>query len=45
MPNLVPGDLFSLIKDRQTDLQEALIVGNTSRVLGLTSKVTEGASK
>ena len=43
MPTLVPGELFTWLEDRQTDLQEALISGDTSRVLELTSKMTEGA--
>ena len=43
MPTLVPGELFTWMEDRQTDLQDALISGDTSRVLELTSKMTEGA--
>ena len=34
---------FTWLEDRQTDLQEALISGDTSRVLELASKMTEGA--
>ena len=43
MPTLVPGELFTWLEDRQTDLQEALSSGDTSHVLELTSKMSEGA--
>ena len=43
MPGLIPAELYQWIEDRQTDLQEALVDGNTTaRVLELTSKMAEG---
>ena len=34
-----------LVEDRQAELQEALVEGDTGRVLVLTTKMTEGAKK
>ena len=45
MPGLIPAELSQWIEDRQTDLQEALVDGNTARVLELTSKMAEGAEQ
>ena len=45
MPGLIPAELCQWIEDRQTDLQEALVDGNTARVLELTSKMAEGAEQ
>ena len=45
MPGLIPAELYQWIEDRQTGLQEALVDGNTARVLELTSKMAEGAEQ
>ena len=45
MPSLIPAELYQWIEDRQTDLQEALVDGNSARVLELTSKMAEGAEQ
>ena len=45
MPSLIPAELYQWIEDRQTDLQEALVNGNSARVLELTSKMAEGAEQ
>ena len=45
MPALVLAELCQWIEDRQTDLQEALVDGNTARALELTSKMAEGAEQ
>ena len=37
--------LYLWIEDRQTDLREALVDGNSTRVLELTSKMAEGAEQ
>ena len=41
MPSLIQAELYQWIGDRQTDLQEALVDGNSAPVLELTSKMTE----
>ena len=42
MPGLVPAKLAQWMEDRQADLQEALSLDDTSRILELTSKLSEG---
>ena len=45
MPSLIPAELYQWIEDRETDLQEALVDGNSARALELTSKMAEGAKQ
>ena len=45
MPGLIPAELCQWIEDRQSDLQEAFVSGDTARVLELTSKMAEGAEQ
>ena len=45
MPGLVPAELAQWMEDRQADLQEALSLDDTSRILELTSKLSEGAER
>ena len=45
MPGLILAELYQWLEDRQTDLQKALVDGNSARVLELTSKMTEGAEQ
>ena len=39
MPSLISAELYQWVGDRETDLQEALVEGNSARVLELTSKM------
>ena len=45
MPGLVPAELAQWMEDRQADLQEALNLDDTNRILELTSKLSEGAER
>ena len=41
MPGLIPAELSAWMEDRQADVQEALLQGNHSRVIELSSKGAE----
>ena len=43
MPALIPAELAQWMEDRQADLQEALSLDDTNRILELTSKLSEGS--
>ena len=45
MPALIPAELAQWMEDRQADLQEALSLDDTNRILELTSKLSEGAER
>ena len=45
MPVLVPAELTQWMEDWQADLQEALSLDDTNRILELTSKLSEGAER
>ena len=45
MPALIPAELAQWMEDRQADLQEALSLDDTNRILELTSKFSEGAER
>ena len=45
MPGLVPSELAEWMADRQSDLQEALAECDSSLILELTSKMSEGAQR
>ena len=45
MPTLIPHDLSNWMLDRQSDLQEAMSVGDIKKMLELTSLQSQGAEK
>ena len=45
MPTLIPGDLSDWMQERHGDLQEAMNVGNTGKILELTSMLSDAAEK
>ena len=45
MPGLAPGELAEWMEDRESDLQEALAECDSSLILELTSKMSEGAQR
>ena len=45
MSALIPAELAQWMEDRQADLQEALSLDDTNRILELTSKLSEGAER
>ena len=45
MPTLIPHDLSNKMLDRQSDLQEAMSVGDSKKMLELTSLQSQGAEK
>ena len=45
MPSLIPGELSEWMEDRQKDLEEAVSTGDHSRVVVLSSLLTQGAER
>ena len=45
MPPLILAEVAQWMEDRQADLQEALNLDDTNRILVLTSKLSEGAER
>ena len=45
MPGLIPAELSAWMEDRQADVQEALLQGDHSRVIELSSMLTKGAER
>ena len=45
MPTLIPGDFSDWMQERHGDLQEAMNVGNTGKILELTSMLSDAAEK
>ena len=45
MPTLIPEDLSDWMQERHGDLQEAMNVGNSGKILELTSMLSNAAEK
>ena len=45
MPTLVPAELSAWLEERDADLHDAFLQGDNTRVLELSTKLSEGAER